>query len=252
MPVRDLDADDYILLLTSRSQDIRVLKVDALETHLRRPRKTSCSGSRTCAGRALQYRFARGGFAAFRHLRFNRASPGVNQIRESVNSAGSQGGIKQIPLSRVQDGAVRFLREAERQEIVITRHGRPASVLIGLNPTMTSSINVAQPVFSTRVERAQPSRGPRRQAGTASCWRAPSFASGMGESDRCNSSIYRRCWFVDAQAGHFRYRLQRRWLQIMVQGTRHQRSPFRVGATTSSACALRPACNPNITPSASP
>jgi len=39
--------------------------------------------------------------------------------------------IKEVPLSEVKDDLSRFLREAETQEIVITRHGRPAGVLIG-------------------------------------------------------------------------------------------------------------------------
>jgi prevent-host-death family protein len=40
-------------------------------------------------------------------------------------------GMKQVPLSVVKDDLSRFLREAEKQEIVITRHGKPAGVLIG-------------------------------------------------------------------------------------------------------------------------
>lgn len=39
--------------------------------------------------------------------------------------------MKQVPLSEVKDDLSRFLREAEKQEIVITRHGKPAGVLIG-------------------------------------------------------------------------------------------------------------------------
>jgi prevent-host-death family protein len=34
-------------------------------------------------------------------------------------------------LSEVKDDLSRFLREAEKQEIVITRHGKPAGLLIG-------------------------------------------------------------------------------------------------------------------------
>ena len=40
-------------------------------------------------------------------------------------------GVKEVPLSAVKDDPSRYLREAERQEIVITRHGKPAGVLIG-------------------------------------------------------------------------------------------------------------------------
>ena len=39
--------------------------------------------------------------------------------------------IKKVPLSEIKDDLSRFLREAEKQEIVITRHGKPAGVLIG-------------------------------------------------------------------------------------------------------------------------
>ena len=39
--------------------------------------------------------------------------------------------MKEVPLSAVKDDLSRYLREAEAQEIVITRHGKPAGVLIG-------------------------------------------------------------------------------------------------------------------------
>lgn len=40
-------------------------------------------------------------------------------------------GMKEVPLSEVKDDLSRFLHEAEKRDIVITRHGRPAGVLIG-------------------------------------------------------------------------------------------------------------------------
>jgi prevent-host-death family protein len=40
-------------------------------------------------------------------------------------------GVKQVPLSEVKDDLSRYLREAETQEIIITRHGKPAGILIG-------------------------------------------------------------------------------------------------------------------------
>ncbi len=40
-------------------------------------------------------------------------------------------GMKEVPLSEIKDDLSRFLREAENQEIVITRHGKPAGLLIG-------------------------------------------------------------------------------------------------------------------------
>lgn len=39
--------------------------------------------------------------------------------------------VKEVPLSEIKDDLSRFLRKAEKQEIVITRHGKPAGVLIG-------------------------------------------------------------------------------------------------------------------------
>jgi len=40
-------------------------------------------------------------------------------------------GVKEVPLSEIKDDLSRYLREAETQEIVITRHGQPAGILIG-------------------------------------------------------------------------------------------------------------------------
>jgi prevent-host-death family protein len=39
--------------------------------------------------------------------------------------------MKEVSLSEIKDDLSRFLREAEKREIVITRHGKPAGVLIG-------------------------------------------------------------------------------------------------------------------------
>ena len=39
--------------------------------------------------------------------------------------------MKKVPLSEVKDELSRYLREAEKEEVVITRHGKPAGVLVG-------------------------------------------------------------------------------------------------------------------------
>ncbi len=39
--------------------------------------------------------------------------------------------LKEVPLSEVKHDLSHLLREAEKQEIVITRHGKPAGILIG-------------------------------------------------------------------------------------------------------------------------
>ncbi len=39
--------------------------------------------------------------------------------------------MKEVPLSEVKDDLSRYLRDAETEEVVITRHGKPAGLLIG-------------------------------------------------------------------------------------------------------------------------
>jgi prevent-host-death family protein len=39
--------------------------------------------------------------------------------------------MKQVALSEIKDDLSRFLREAASEQIVITRHGRPAGILVG-------------------------------------------------------------------------------------------------------------------------
>jgi prevent-host-death family protein len=39
--------------------------------------------------------------------------------------------VKKVPLSEIKDDLSRYLREAESREVLITRHGKPAGVLIG-------------------------------------------------------------------------------------------------------------------------
>jgi prevent-host-death family protein len=39
--------------------------------------------------------------------------------------------MKKVPLTELKDDLSRYLRMAEKQQIIITRHGRPAGVLMG-------------------------------------------------------------------------------------------------------------------------
>ena len=39
--------------------------------------------------------------------------------------------IKRVPLSKVKDHLSEYLRIAEKEDIVIIRHGRPAGILVG-------------------------------------------------------------------------------------------------------------------------
>ncbi len=40
-------------------------------------------------------------------------------------------GMKEVSLSQIKDDLSRYLREAERGDIIITRHGKPAGLLVG-------------------------------------------------------------------------------------------------------------------------
>jgi prevent-host-death family protein len=39
--------------------------------------------------------------------------------------------MKKVALSEVKDDLSRILRQAEKEEVIITRHGKPAGILIG-------------------------------------------------------------------------------------------------------------------------
>src|SRR2546425_3474075 len=60
--------------------------------------------------------------------RSSRSSPKPKR-RAGLPSAGRQ--VRQVALAEVKDDLSRFLRLAESEEILITRHGKPAGVLIG-------------------------------------------------------------------------------------------------------------------------
>lgn len=65
--------------------------------------------------------------------------------------------VKEVPLSEIKDDLSRFLREAETREIVITRHGKPAGVLIGFESEEDwfEYRLERDPRFLRRIERAR-------------------------------------------------------------------------------------------------
>jgi prevent-host-death family protein len=81
--------------------------------------------------------------------------------------------IKEVALSEIKDDLSRFLRLAEREEIVITRHGKPAGVLIGFasEDDWFDYRLENDPRFLKRIERARASiragRGVRLEELTA-------------------------------------------------------------------------------------
>jgi prevent-host-death family protein len=72
--------------------------------------------------------------------------------------------VKAVPLSVVKDDLSRFLREAETHEIVITRHGKPAGVLIGFESEddWFDYRLETDPRFLRRIEEARASLRARR------------------------------------------------------------------------------------------
>ena len=132
-----------ILLAPEAIEDLRKLKAgertavkEALETHLRHePTKTSRSRIKRLRGVARpQYRLRVEEVRVFYDVSgstvevlADRAQTGGRVMAGAVRKSK----VKEVPLSEVKDDLSRFLREAETQDVVITRHGKPAGVLIG-------------------------------------------------------------------------------------------------------------------------
>jgi len=68
-------------------------------------------------------------------------------------------GMREVALSEAEDDLARYLREAETEEIVITRDGKPAGVLIGFesDEDWVDYCLERDPRFLHRVERARSS-----------------------------------------------------------------------------------------------
>jgi len=67
--------------------------------------------------------------------------------------------MKRIALSEVKDDLSKYLRMAEEEEIIITRHGKPAGVLIGFasEDDWFDYRLEHDPRFLQRIERARQS-----------------------------------------------------------------------------------------------
>ena len=72
--------------------------------------------------------------------------------------------LRQVPLSELKDDLSRFLREAAKRDIVITRHGKPAGVLIGFGSEddWFDYRLENDPRFLRRIEQARESLRARR------------------------------------------------------------------------------------------
>ena len=65
--------------------------------------------------------------------------------------------MKKVALSAVKDDLSRYLRLAEKEEVIITRHGKPAGVLIGFE-TEDDWFDYRlenDPIFLHRIENAR-------------------------------------------------------------------------------------------------
>ncbi len=67
--------------------------------------------------------------------------------------------MKQVPLSEVKDDLSKYLRLAEKEDVIITRHGKPAGILIGFESEDDwFDYRVEHdPAFLRRIERARQS-----------------------------------------------------------------------------------------------
>jgi prevent-host-death family protein len=67
--------------------------------------------------------------------------------------------MKQVALSEVKDDLSKYLRLAEKEEVIITRHGKPAGILIGFESEEEWFEYRLEhdPVFLQRVEQARES-----------------------------------------------------------------------------------------------
>lgn len=67
--------------------------------------------------------------------------------------------MKTVALNEVKDDLSKYLRQAEKEQIIITRHGKPAGVLIGFaSEDEWFEYRLEQdPRFLQRIERARQS-----------------------------------------------------------------------------------------------
>ena len=130
-----------IVLAPEAVEDLKALKASVVRRSVLRskrprhePTKTSRSRIKRLRGISRpQYRLELTMSACF----MMSAAPSLKYLRSSPNrrhrhgSQSSETAMKQVPLSEAKDDLSRLLHEAEKEEIVITRHGKPAGALIG-------------------------------------------------------------------------------------------------------------------------
>lgn len=64
--------------------------------------------------------------------------------------------MRRIPLNQVKDDLSRYLRLAEKEDIIITRHGKPAGYLVGFEneDDWIDYLLINDPAFQARMQRS--------------------------------------------------------------------------------------------------
>ena len=115
--------------------NIRATVRDAIEMYLRHePTKVSKRRIKRLRGLSRpQYRLRVGDIRVFYDVADREVTVLAITTKAQAESwlAQKESPMKTVALAKVKDDLSGYLRKAEREEIVITRHGRPAGVLIG-------------------------------------------------------------------------------------------------------------------------
>jgi prevent-host-death family protein len=150
--------------LTQLAANVRATVRDAIEQHLRHePKKTSKSRIKRLRGLARpQYRLR----VADEIRVFYDVTEYAVEVLAIVDSRKRTTGLlgmvkamKQVALSEIKDDLSKYLRLAEKEEIVITRHGKPAGILVGFasDDDWFEYKLQRDPRFLKRIERARES-----------------------------------------------------------------------------------------------
>ena len=87
------------------------------------------------------------------------SSPSSKRLKPRVGSTSRVRPTRKVALAKVKDDLSRYLRLAEQEEIVITRHGKAAGVLIGFenDEDWFEYRLVNHPEFLKRIDEARAS-----------------------------------------------------------------------------------------------
>ena len=93
--------------------------------------------------------------------------------------------MKKVALSKVKDNLSRYLRIAEKHELVITRHGKPAGILVGFasDDDWFDYQLENDPRFLQRIERARQACAAAAESGWKTCPTPRAAAPGAIDSE---------------------------------------------------------------------